>query len=78
MRAQLVRPARLHSWPTGLYDTTTIGEHADDAAALLEVLSASPAVVIGRNCGGEIAVDLLPRYPDLVRGRSRCEQSTWV
>ncbi|MGH2749464.1 MAG: alpha/beta fold hydrolase [Actinomycetota bacterium] len=45
------------------YVTTAVGDHADDAAALLEVLSAAPAVVIGRSYGGEIALDLARRYP---------------
>jgi pimeloyl-ACP methyl ester carboxylesterase len=49
------------------YQATVVGEHADDAAALLEALAATPAVVIGRSYGGEIALDLLRRYPDLVR-----------
>jgi esterase len=49
------------------YDITTVGQHADDAAGLLEALDAIPAVVIGRSYGGEVAVDLVQRYPDLVR-----------
>ena len=42
-------------------------DHVDDAAALLDVLSATPAVVIGRSTGGLIALDLARRFPDLVR-----------
>lgn len=49
------------------YDITTVGQQADDAAGLLEALDAIPAVVIGRSYGGEVAVDLVQRYPDLVR-----------
>jgi len=49
------------------YETTTVSEHADDAAALLEALDAAPAVVIGRSYGGEVAIDVALRYPDLVR-----------
>jgi esterase len=49
------------------YDITTVGQHADDAAGLLEALDAIPAVVIGRSYGGDVAVDLVQRYPDLVR-----------
>jgi pimeloyl-ACP methyl ester carboxylesterase len=41
--------------------------HAGDAAALLESLDAAPAIVIGRSQGGEIAVDLTLRRPELVR-----------
>jgi pimeloyl-ACP methyl ester carboxylesterase len=46
------------------YLTTSVAEHADDAAALLETLDASPAIVIGRSYGGEIAIDLALRYPE--------------
>ncbi len=49
------------------YDRTMVSEHADDAAALLRALDATPAVVIGRSTGGEIAVDLALRYPAEVR-----------
>jgi esterase len=46
---------------------TSVAEHSDDAAALLQALDASPAIVIGRSYGGEIAIDLAIRYPDQVR-----------
>lgn len=46
---------------------TSVAEHAEDAAALLEELDAIPAVVIGRSYGGETAVELALRYPDRVR-----------
>jgi pimeloyl-ACP methyl ester carboxylesterase len=49
------------------YDKTSVAEHADDAAALLDALEATPAVVIGRSYGGEIATDLALRYPERVR-----------
>ncbi len=52
--------ARRHRPPAG-------AEDGYGRAALLEALNETPAVVIGRNCGGEIAVDLLQRCPDLVR-----------
>ena len=57
------------------YNVTTIGEHTDDAAALLRGLGAGPAVVIGRSYGGEIAVDLLLRYPDMVQALVLLEPS---
>jgi pimeloyl-ACP methyl ester carboxylesterase len=50
-----------------------IRTHADDAAALLDALGASPAVVIGRSQGGEIAVDLALRHPDHVRALALLE-----
>jgi pimeloyl-ACP methyl ester carboxylesterase len=49
------------------YESTTVAEQADDAAALLDALAAAPAVVIGRSYGGAVAVDLTLRYPDRVR-----------
>ena len=48
------------------YFTTAVTDHGDDAAALLGVLDATPAVIIGRSYGGAIAVDLARRYPDKV------------
>jgi pimeloyl-ACP methyl ester carboxylesterase len=49
------------------YERTSVTEHADDAAALLEALGATPAIVIGRSYGGTIACDLALRNPDHVR-----------
>jgi esterase len=49
------------------YERTSVAEHADDAAALLDALAATPAVVIGRSYGGTVAIDLALRYPDRVR-----------
>lgn len=49
------------------YRTTSVAEHADDAVALLEGLSAIPAIIIGRSYGGEVAIDLALRYPGYVR-----------
>lgn len=45
----------------------SVARHADDAAALLEALKATPAVVIARSYGGEVATDLALRYPKRVR-----------
>jgi esterase len=49
------------------YEHTSVAEQADDAAALLDALAATPAVVIGRSYGGAVAIDLALRYPDRVR-----------
>jgi pimeloyl-ACP methyl ester carboxylesterase len=49
------------------YEHTSVAEQADDAAALLDALAATPAVVIGRSYGGAVAVDLALRYPERVR-----------
>jgi esterase len=48
------------------YERTSVGEQADDAAALLDALGATRAVVIGRSYGGAVAVELALRRPDLV------------
>jgi pimeloyl-ACP methyl ester carboxylesterase len=52
-----------------------VREHVEDAASLLRALDAAPAVVIGRSYGGEIAVDLVQRHPDLVRALVLLEPS---
>ncbi len=43
-----------------------LAEHARDAAALLEALGASPAMVVGWSAGGVIALDLAASFPDCV------------
>jgi pimeloyl-ACP methyl ester carboxylesterase len=57
------------------YLTTSVPEHADDAAALLQALDATPAIVIGRSYGGQIATDMALRYPDRVRALVLLEPS---
>ena len=49
------------------YERTSVAEHADDAAGLLDLFDAAPAVVIGRSYGATVATDLAIRYPDRVR-----------
>jgi pimeloyl-ACP methyl ester carboxylesterase len=53
--------------PTG-WDSTSPGEQADDAAALLEALGRAPAAVFGTSSGGVFALAMLIRHPDSVRG----------
>src|SRR5437899_9445456 len=48
------------------YETSVV-QHADDAAALLEALEAEQVVVIGRSYGGETAIELALRHPSSVR-----------
>jgi pimeloyl-ACP methyl ester carboxylesterase len=50
-----------------------VHQQTDDAAALIRALELSPAVVIGRSQGGEIAVDLALRYPDRIRALALLE-----
>lgn len=42
--------------------------HAEDLAALIEAVDAAPCVVVGSSGGARIVVDLIRRYPQLVRG----------
>src|SRR5207237_1407573 len=49
------------------YEGTTVEEQAEDAAALLSGLGATPALVVGDGFGALVALDLLKRYPGLVR-----------
>ncbi len=55
------------------YEHTSVAEQADDAAALLDALAATPAVVIGRSYGGAVAIELALRYPDRVRALALLE-----
>lgn len=48
-------------------ETLDLADHVDDAAALLDVVAGSPAVVIGRSIGGQIALELARRFPDKVK-----------
>lgn len=50
----------------GQFEAVNLTDHVEDAAALLEALSAAPAVVIGRSTGGEIALELARRHPGKV------------
>jgi pimeloyl-ACP methyl ester carboxylesterase len=47
---------------------TSVAQHSEDAAALIDALEASPAVIIGRSYGGAVAVGVALRHPGLVKG----------
>lgn len=49
------------------YERTSVSEHADDAAALLDALAATPAIVVGHSYGGTVACDLVLRHPECVQ-----------
>jgi pimeloyl-ACP methyl ester carboxylesterase len=55
------------SRPAG-WASTTIGEQADDAAALLRGLDLVPAVVFGTSAGAGILADLCLRHPHVLCG----------
>ena len=52
---------------------TSVAQQAEDAAALLEALDATPAIVIGRSYGGETAIELALRSPGKVRALALLE-----
>jgi pimeloyl-ACP methyl ester carboxylesterase len=58
------------------YRRTTVEEQSEDAAALLEMLEAAPAVVVGAGVGAMVALDLLLRRPELVAGTVLVEPPT--
>ena len=49
-------------------EVMAIAAQADDAAALIEDLRTAPAIVFGTSGGACIALELLTRHPELVRG----------
>jgi pimeloyl-ACP methyl ester carboxylesterase len=50
------------------WHTTSPEEQADDAAALLTALGTGPAAVFATSSGGNFALCLMVRHPNLVRG----------
>lgn len=50
------------------YEATTVHEQAQDAACVLSVLGAAPALVCGIGFGALVALDLATRHADLVTG----------
>ena len=50
-----------------------LDDHVDDALALLDVLAARPAVVVGRSTGGLVALALALREPEAVLGLALLE-----
>jgi pimeloyl-ACP methyl ester carboxylesterase len=48
--------------------TETVELHADDLAALITALDLAPTIVVGSSGGARVTLDLIRRYPHLVRG----------
>jgi pimeloyl-ACP methyl ester carboxylesterase len=59
--------------PKGSVKQDSVELHADDAAALIEALHLAPVVLVGSSGGARISIDLLRRYPELVRGAALSE-----
>lgn len=51
----------------------TVQLHADDAAALIRALNLAPVILVGSSGGARISIDILRRYPELVRGAALSE-----
>ncbi len=45
----------------------TVQLHADDLAGLIAALDLAPTIVVGSSGGARVTLDLMRRYPDLVR-----------
>jgi 3-oxoadipate enol-lactonase len=58
--------------PRGLLLRSSIGHHAADAADVIAALDLGPAVVIGSDHGGDIALELARRHPHLVDAAILC------
>ena len=52
--------------PSG-WEATSVAEQADDAAGLIQGLGLAPAVVFGASAGALIALELMVRFPHLLR-----------
>jgi len=63
--------------PSG-WEKTSVEEQADDAAWLLRATANAPAVAFGTSSGALIALDLVLRHPDVVRGAALHEPSTYT
>jgi pimeloyl-ACP methyl ester carboxylesterase len=50
------------------WESTSTEEQSDDAAGLIEALGIAPAAIFGASAGAIIGLDLVIRYPELVRG----------
>jgi pimeloyl-ACP methyl ester carboxylesterase len=59
--------------PKGSVIQESVELHADDAAALIMALHLSPVVLVASSGGARISIDLLRRYPELVRGAALSE-----
>jgi 3-oxoadipate enol-lactonase len=61
------RRGHSHS-PLGQVAQRTVELHADDAAQLIMELGLAPCILVGSSGGARVAVDVLRRYPRLIKG----------
>jgi 3-oxoadipate enol-lactonase len=61
------RRGHSHS-PLGQVAQRTVELHADDAAQLIMELGLAPCILVGSSGGARVAVDVVRRYPRLIKG----------
>jgi pimeloyl-ACP methyl ester carboxylesterase len=61
------RRGHSHS-PLGQVERRTVELHADDAAHLIMELGLAPCILVGSSGGARVAVDVVRRYPRLIKG----------
>ncbi len=54
--------------PLGQITQRTVELHADDAAELITALGLAPCILVGSSGGARVAVDVVRRYPHLLKG----------
>ncbi len=54
--------------PLGQIDQRSVERHADDAAQLIMEIGLHPCTLVGSSSGARIALDVVRRYPDLLKG----------
>jgi pimeloyl-ACP methyl ester carboxylesterase len=52
----------------GLAGQRSVAAHGDDAAALIRALDLAPCLLVGSSSGARIGLDVVRRYPELLRG----------
>jgi 3-oxoadipate enol-lactonase len=59
--------------PKGNVTQESVELHADDAAGLVRALQLEPVILVASSGGARISIDVLRRYPELVRGAALSE-----
>ncbi len=54
--------------PLGHISQRTVELHADDAAQMIMELGLAPCILVGSSGGARVAVDIVRRYPRLIKG----------
>ena len=59
--------------PLGTIVSSSVEVHTDDAVEVIAALGLAPATIVGCDRGAEIGLDLIRRYPTLIRGAILCD-----